>query len=118
MKNTEITAIETATLAKRSWHFARQPKHFEIPPHSCGRDDAQWSEFDEHLWCSHCNVDFKPENNGIFDGLIPINTAMMMGVCFDRMIIATGALDRYSAKTLNWESESKATDFEVATASS
>lgn len=113
----EVLAIEAALLAKRTFHFAHPPKHFDLPPHSCGHDDAQWSEFEEHLWCSHCEVDFKPDHRGIFGGPIPINTAMMMGVCFDRVIIATGKLDRYSPETLDWESEAKAAGSEVAAAS-
>lgn len=90
---------------KRLWCYVQPPAAYEIAPHDCGHDDAQWSEFDKHLWCSHCAVDFLPAHAGIFSGPIGIELAAMMGICFDRVTIATGKIDRFDTKTGRYASE-------------
>ena len=107
MNDIATTVENTPLLAKRNWHYLRQPAHFEIAPHICGHNDAQWSEYDKHLWCSHCEVDFIPKHSGILDGPIPIEAAMSMGMCFDRVLIADGKLDPFIQEELRWQSEEK-----------
>ena len=69
---------------KRTWVYVMQPKAYQIAPCSCGNKDTQWSEFEGHLWCDKCNKDFIPEHNGVFDGLISLNTARILGISFDK----------------------------------
>ena len=71
-------------LVKRKWWFIKPPSHFEVARCKCGDNNSVWSEYQEHLWCSICNIDFIPEHNGIFDGPIPMGAAKLMGISFDR----------------------------------
>jgi hypothetical protein len=66
-----------------------------MAPCDCGNHETQWSEFTKHLWCARCEEDFIPAHAGMFDGPIPVKLCSMMGIVFDRVIIATGELDRF-----------------------
>ena len=101
-------AQDTASKTHRTHCFAYPPAAYEIAPHDCGRDDAQWSEFQGHLWCEHCQVDFIPTQNGVFDGPIPIRTAAALGIRLDRIDLATGKLDLYDIDNNRYESEAPA----------
>lgn len=79
---------------KRTWVYCMPPKAYEIAGCACGNQDTQWSEYEHHLWCEHCQKDFVPEHNGIFDGPIPTNTAQLMGLSFDRIDLATETRQR------------------------
>jgi hypothetical protein len=53
-------------LEKRTWVYLQRPRQYEIAFHGCGHTDPDWSEYQGHLWCPQCNVDFIPEFNGVF----------------------------------------------------
>lgn len=90
-------------LHRRTWVYCMSPKAFEVAPCSCGNEDAQWSEYENHLWREPCQKDFIPDHNGILDGPIPVNLAEMMGIRFDRVIIETGKVERFNLCALKWE---------------
>ena len=83
-------------LEKREWCYILQPSRYDIAPCKCGNYDTQWSEFKGHLWCDKCMVDFIPENNGIFDGPIPIKAAMLLGLSFDRIDLKTNKIIKFN----------------------
>lgn len=80
---------------KREWCYVQQPAVFSIAPCACGNADLMWSEFEKHVWCERCQLDFIPAHGGIFDGPIPIRACALLGIRFDRFVIATGAIQRY-----------------------
>lgn len=72
-------------LVKRTWAYLEPPKKFEIAPCSCGNEDTQWSEYEKHLWCDKCKIDFIPSAGGVFDGPIPMQVAKMLGFTFAKI---------------------------------
>lgn len=74
---------------RRTWHYLLQPKDFQIAPCTCGNHETQWSEFQKHLWCDRCEIDFLPEHNGVFEGPILPRVCAMMGIIFDRFNMDT-----------------------------
>lgn len=107
MSDTAIAEPEVAPapLERRTWCYAQRPSSFEISPCSCGNHDTQWSEFVGHLWCDKCEKDFIPEHNGVFDGPIPVQTAALMGVRFDRVNLQTHKLERFDLQRLAYVDE-------------
>lgn len=89
-------------LEKRTWHYLRQPSHFEMAPCSCGNAETQWSEFAKHLWCAKCEKDFIPEHDGLFSGPILANVDTLLGIDFDRFNIETGQAERWDDEKLDW----------------
>lgn len=87
-------------LEKRDWCYIQQPAVYEIAPCPCGNTQTQWSEFKKHLWCDKCQKDFVPAHNGIFDGPIPAYTAMLMGISFDRINLATQQIVPFNVEGL------------------
>lgn len=81
-------SIMPEELKKRIWCYCGSPKNFLIPVHTCGAE-PQWSEFEGHCWCPQCEIDYKPEDNGIFDGPILLKVTNLCGIVFDRFIIET-----------------------------
>lgn len=65
------------------------PTAYEIRCDICGGDNIAWSEFERMIWCYDCNKD-TPGNGGVLDGPVPINAAIMLGLSFDRIELATG----------------------------
>lgn len=86
-------------LVKRTWAYLQPPKAFEVAPCACGNEDTQWSEFEKHCWCDICQKDFIPAHSGVFDGPIPVKVAAMLGLRFDRVILATHQVERYDVDT-------------------
>lgn len=82
-------------MEKRTWAYLQPPKVYEMAPCACGNHETQWSEFQKHLWCAACQVDFIPTHAGIFDGPIPSQLAHMMGIRFDRVQLATHQIERW-----------------------
>ncbi len=76
-------------LVKRTHVFLQSPSVYAIPGCSCGNEDTQWSEYQAHLWCDKCAIDFIPEHNGVFDGPIMMNLAQSMGMSFSRLDLTT-----------------------------
>jgi hypothetical protein len=89
-------------LGRRTWCYLLPPKVYGMAACRCGNVDTQWSEYNKHLWCDRCKIDFIPRHAGIFDGPIPIKTSEMLGVTFHRRILATGVIERFDTESLNW----------------
>jgi hypothetical protein len=70
---------------KRSWCYVQRPRIYEIAPCACGNADPDWSEFEGHLWCPACKIDFIPKHGGIFDGPVGVMAMDMLGIYFDRI---------------------------------
>lgn len=85
---------------RRTWCYVQPPSHFEISPCACGNQDTQWSEYEGHLWCAVCDIDFVPKHSGVFSGPIPIRTAMLMGLCFDRYNLLTKKVEVFDPDNL------------------
>lgn len=88
-----------STHKKRTWCYALPPAAFEVAPCDCGNTAVQWSEYEGHLWCEKCQKDFVPAHAGVFDGPIPIKTAALLGVTFDRIDLATQKLQKLDLET-------------------
>lgn len=88
---------------KRKWYYIQNPSSFSIPGCKCGNDKVKWSEYEKHLWCDKCQIDFIPKHNGIFDGPIPIETLTMFGINFDRYNLETNRVEIFDINTLMWE---------------
>ncbi len=84
---------------KRTWSYLQPPAAYGLPPCECGNTEVQWSEYVGHLWCEKCQKDFVPAHGGIFDGPIPAQAAATMGVRFDRVLIATGQIERFDGES-------------------
>lgn len=83
-------------LEKRTWVYVQQPKEYGIAFHGCGHQEPEWSEFKGRLWCPSCEVDFIPEHNGAFDGPIPVHTAQLLGMRFDRFNLETKQIELFN----------------------
>lgn len=90
-------------LKKRTWVYLQSPKEYGVPGCSCGNATPEWSEFQDHLWCDKCPKDFKPENWGVFDGPIPVRTAGLLGMCFDRFNLETQTVEKFNEDSITWE---------------
>lgn len=90
-------------MIKREWHFLYGPAHFEAKCERCGEiKETTWSEYVSRLWCYKCEDDIVITSS-LLNGPIPIMTAEAMGICFDRVIIATGETEKFNSKTGEWE---------------
>ena len=78
-----------ADLERRVWVYVQRPREYEIAGCSCGNQDPDWSEYAHHLWCAGCQKDFIPEDNGIFDGPIPVESAKLLGIDLRRFNLET-----------------------------
>jgi len=87
--------MSSAELKKRTWRYLQAPSVYEMAPCACGNVDTQWSEYEKHLWCNRCEIDFVPEHAGIFDGPIPVNISRLLGISFDRIDLATGTIEPF-----------------------
>lgn len=83
-------------LVKRTHCYNQPPSTYSIGPCACGNTETQWSEYEKHLWCDKCNIDFIPRDNGVFDGPIGLQTAALMGIYFDRIDLSTGNFEYFS----------------------
>jgi hypothetical protein len=89
----DCTQASTEGLEKRTWVYVQRPASYEMAACKCGNADPDWSEYKGRLWCAKCETDFVPEHNGVFDGPIPLMTAQMLGMSFDRYMLATGQIE-------------------------
>lgn len=90
--------IEKENLIKRKNVYLQQPRSYEMSGCKCGNCDTQWSEYQEHLWCEKCQIDFKPEHGGVFDGPIGIGLASLLGVYFHRLNLETNEVEAFISK--------------------
>lgn len=91
---------------KRTWFYTLPPAAFEITCSQCGGSNLWWSEYDNHIWCYDCEIDFNPEYDlhaGIFSGPIPLQASYMMGLVFDRFNIETGKVEILNLETNEYE---------------
>lgn len=91
---------------KRTWHYLLNPKEFEITCSKCGGTNIEWSEYERHIWCYDCEID-DDKNSGIFDGPIPINLSLVMGMNFDRYNMETDEIEVFNIENGEWVSLSK-----------
>jgi hypothetical protein len=91
---------EPPPLERRTWCYIQRPAVYEMAGcPKCGATDTQWSEFQKHLWCQWCEIDFLPEHAGIFDGPIPVATCAMLGISFDRINLETNEIEPFELAT-------------------
>ena len=93
-------------LKKRTWCYVMQPTAYEISCDKCGGTNITWSEFEHCIWCYDCQIDTKG-SDGIFDGPIPLNACLMLGLSFDRIDLETGKIlkMKHDGNKLTWEEE-------------
>lgn len=103
---TTPTLPAAAELPKRQWHYLQPPATFDVAGCACGNQDTQWSEFEKHLWCAKCEIDFIPAHAGVFDGPIPTKLAHMMGMRFDRLNLVTQKVERFDVEKSEYVVES------------
>lgn len=100
-------------MQKRTWCYLQSPKVYGISSCQCGNVDTQWSEYKEHLWCEQCQKDFIPENMGIFDGPIIVETCFLLGISFDRLNLETNRVEKFNRETVNWEESGDSLEYEI-----
>jgi hypothetical protein len=78
---------------KRKAVYVQRPRDYEMSScPQCGNEDPDWSEYQKHLWCEHCQIDFIPKCAGIFDGPIPVEGAKLMGIDLRMIDLETGKI--------------------------
>lgn len=87
--------IEKEELIKRKTVYLQEPSTYEMAGCKCGNMKTQWSEYQKHLWCDKCEIDFKPEHSGVFDGPIGMGVAAMFGVHFHRLNLETDEVEAF-----------------------
>ena len=95
-------------LNKRKWHYILPPQAFDCTCEKCGGRNLEWSEYEHHIWCYDCEIDFDPQdsiNAGIFSGPIPIQTTAMFGTSFDRYLMKDDKIQRFNILTMKWEDD-------------
>jgi len=91
---------------KRKWFYTLPPTAYEITCSQCSGSNLWWSEYEKHIWCYDCKIDFNPEygpHSGIFCGPIPLQTSYMMGLVFDIFNIETGKVEILNINTNEYE---------------
>lgn len=84
--------VEPAPLAKRTSYYYMLPHDLGLNGcPTCHNPHVEWSEFEEHLWCQRCEIDFKP-----VDVCFPAvaELAHRAGYCYATVDIATGKYKR------------------------
>lgn len=86
---------------KRTFVYSQPPVSYAIAGCPQCNDDisTMWSEFEDHLWCSKCEIDFFPDHFGIFDGPILMMAANFVGIRFDRICIETNVVHKFNIET-------------------
>lgn len=92
----------------RKWHYILPPSAYDVFCDKCGGSNTYWSEFEHKIWCFDCQID-TDGTGGVFDGPIPIRTAIMLGLSFDRFNLETKRVERLNldkiqdGKELVWD---------------
>ena len=90
----------------RIWFYTLPPATYEITCSQCGGSNLWWSEYENHIWCYDCEIDFNPEygeHAGIFSGPIPIQASYMIGLVFDRFNMETKKVEILNIDTYEYE---------------
>lgn len=74
------------------------PRELCFAPCKCGNENLQWSEYEKHVWCNKCNIDFVPESNGILDGPIMIETCDLMGITFHSFDMTSNQIVKFDSE--------------------
>lgn len=86
-----LNLTQDAEPPRRTTCMAQAPSVYEVSGcPKCNGNNTTWSEYEKHVWCFDCEIDYIPEHNGIFDGPIPMGAAELMGISLSRIEIATG----------------------------
>lgn len=81
---------------KRIWVLMQPPSIYEMGAcPKCENTSTVWSEWDDHVWCPECNLDFIPQDKGVFDGPVCMQVCRMLGIYFDRQNLETGEIEFY-----------------------
>ena len=75
-------------MKKRKWVYVQPPSAYGVSCNLCG-GEVQWSEYRRKVWCWRCLKDV-PGTPGLFGGPIAIEVCEMLGVCLDKIDLATG----------------------------
>ena len=73
---------------KRRFMYVQKPQEYGVRCDKCGGSNLDWSEWAGFIWCYSCSFDTKGDE-GIFSGPIPIKTAGLLGLSFDRYDLET-----------------------------
>lgn len=90
-------------LTKRTHVYVQRPKTFGLSGCKCGNQDPDWSEYQGHLWCQYCKIDFIPEEQGVFGGPVGIHACELMGIYFDRIRLMDSVLEPDPLGTFHFE---------------
>jgi len=82
-------------MKRRTKIFCQPPSVYNITCNLCN-GEVEWSEYEHEVWCWRCLKDV-PGNPGIFGGPIPLEACEIMGICLDKIDLATG--ERLKIKT-------------------
>jgi len=89
--------MELLELKKRADCLIQYPKSYGIECDICGGINLHWSEWEHLIWCYDCEIDTKG-TGGIFDGPIPVGSAEVLGISFDRVNIKTGEIIEFKPR--------------------
>jgi len=92
---------ELISLKKREWVYIMDPAEYEIECDHCDGTNIAWSEFEHMIWCYDCKIDTKGFG-GIFSGPIPVKTAEMMGISFDRIRLKDQKVLKFNPDTSSY----------------
>jgi len=95
-------------LTKRVDCYIQEPPSFCISgcPQCQDTKNIVWSEFEDHVWCPECEIDYIPEHWGILDGPVCVQICGLMGISFDRFRIDNGAYLRWDTEQHDWIEDS------------
>ena len=95
--------MSTTDLKKRTWHYTLPPAAYEMTCEKCGGSHLWWSEYESHVWCYDCEIDFDPKDgihSGVFSGPISLHASNMMGCIWDRF-----NMEKQKIEILNLETQ-------------
>lgn len=84
---------EVNAMVVREWCYCQQPEVYEIYCDICGGTHTTWSEYENHIWCYHCEKD-TVGTRGIFAGPVPLGVCELFGIRFDRIRLSDNKLLR------------------------
>lgn len=92
MDNTEKKLIKRKTV------YLQQPSIYGLSGCQCGNVETQWSEYEKHVWCDKCEIDFEPEEQGVFGHPVGVRVTTMLGLYFHRLNLETNEVEAFITK--------------------